>query len=285
MSRLSDTFQGRTRPLLVTFVVAGDPTPGTSVRIASTLAAAGADVLELGMPFSDPTGDGPVIERADARALSAGMTPGRLLDLVREVRRETGIPIVLLCYYNNLYRYGVEAFCRAAAAAGVDGLLCVDLPFEHGEALGAVCRDVGIDRILMAAPSTNDSRLSRIGREARGFVYVVSVGGVTGVREHVPGTVSPLLERLREVTDLPLAVGFGIATAEHARVVVGLGADGVIVGSAIVGLVEAHSADEQAMLDALHARVLEIRGALEGFPNAPQGGGYASRSRSSPGPK
>lgn len=264
MSQLSDAFRRRTHPLLIAFIVAGDPTPETSVRIAVTLAAAGADVLELGMPFSDPTGDGPVIERADVRALSAGMTPGRLLALVRQVRRETGVPIVLLCYYNPLYRYGVEAFCRDAAAAGVDGLLCVDLPVEHGEDLGTACQVAGIDRVLMAAPSTSDRRLSRIGHEAQGFVYVVSTMGVTGIRDQVPMTVRPLLERLRGITGLPLAVGFGVATPAQARAVAEAGADGVIVGSALVAQVEAHAADEGVMLHSLHAQVREIRTALEG---------------------
>ena len=285
MSRLLEAFRARTRPLLVTFVVAGDPAPETSIRIASTLARAGADVLELGMPFSDPTGDGPAIERADNRALQAGMTPGRLLDLVRQVRQETAVPIVLLCYYNNLYRYGVEAFCRDAAEVGVNGILCVDLPVEHGEALGVACRDAGIDRVLMVAPSTADRRLARIGKEAGGFVYAVSTMGVTGVRDHVSGTVGPLLTRLREVTDLPIAVGFGVATPAQARTVADLGADGVIVGSALVSIIEANATDEEAMLAALGARVREIRFALEGCPARPQGVGYVSKSRSSPGPK
>lgn len=275
MSRLPGVFRDRNRPLLVTFVVGGDPTPEVSVRIAVALADAGADILELGMPFSDPTGDGPVIERADTRALRAGMTPVRLLSLVREVRRRTTVPIVLLCYYNNLFRYGLEGFCRDAAAAGVDGLLCVDLPVEQGGALRSACRKAGIDRILVAAPSTSDRRLARIGRESEGFVYAVSTMGVTGVRDHVPVTIGPLLERLHRVTGLPVAVGFGVGTPEQARAVAGLGADGVIVGSALVGLIETHLADERVMLDALGARVRAIRRALEGLP--PGGSGNAKR--------
>lgn len=263
MSRISRAFAGRTRPLLVAFAVAGDPDPETSIRIASTLVASGADILELGMPYSDPTGDGPVIERADIRALYAGMTPERLLSQVRELRSRIAVPIVLLCYYNVLYRYGVERFCRDAAAAGLDGLLCVDLPIEYGDDLGRACRSAGIDRILMAAPSTSDARLARIGREARGFVYAVSTMGVTGVRDRVPGTVAPLLERLRRVTDLPLAVGFGIATPAQARMVREAGADGVIVGSALVELIEAQIGDEPAMLAALAERVGTLRAALD----------------------
>ncbi|MEN6341377.1 MAG: tryptophan synthase subunit alpha [Methanospirillum sp.] len=264
MSRLAGAFSDPRHPTLVAFTVAGDPDPEISARVAATLLASGADVLELGMPYSDPTGDGKVIERADGRALAAGMTPAGLFALVRTLR--TGgadAPIVLLCYFNVLYRYGVERFCSDAAAAGVDGLLCVDLPLEQSDELLPACRAAGLDRILMASPSTSDARLARIGREAEGFVYAVSTRGVTGVRDGIPDAVAPFIGRLRRATDLPVAVGFGIATPEQALAVIAAGADGVIVGSAIVSLVEAHMGDEAGMDRALGAYVSSLRTALD----------------------
>ncbi|HIH03664.1 MAG TPA: tryptophan synthase subunit alpha [Methanoregulaceae archaeon] len=267
MSRLACAFSDPRRPALVAFTVAGDPDPATSARIAATLLASGADVLELGMPYSDPTGDGSVIERADARALAAGMTPAKLFALVRTLRDGgADAPIVLLCYFNVLYRYGVDRFCREAAAAGVDGLLCVDLPVEQSDELLPACRVAGLDRVLMASPSTGDPRLARIGREAEGFVYAVSTRGVTGVRDGTPVAVGPFVERLRGVTDLPIAVGFGIATPDQACAVVAAGADGAIVGSAIVSLVEVHRSDEPALHRALGAYVLSLRAALDRSP-------------------
>jgi tryptophan synthase alpha chain len=263
MSRLEDALARTGRTALVAFTVAGDPDFERSVRIATTLAAAGADVIELGMPFSDPTADGPVIERADGRALGAGMTPDRLFDLIRRVRSECTTPIVLLCYFNVLHRYGVDRFCRAAADAGLDGLLCVDLPLEQSEELQPACRAAGLDRILMAAPATGDRRLARIGQEAEGFVYVVSTAGVTGVRDRVPETVAPLLARLRRVTALPLAVGFGISTPEQAGTVAAAGADGVIVGSAIAELIEAYLHDDASLFASLRHYVGSLRQVLE----------------------
>lgn len=263
MSRLAEAFDRRGHTALVTFIVAGDPDSQTSLRIATTLAASGADILELGMPFSDPTADGSVIQRADVRALGSGMTPERLFDLIRRVRAESTIPIVLLCYYNVLYRYGVDRFCLDGADAGLDGILCVDLPVEQSEELLPACRAAGLDRILMAAPATGDQRLARIGQEAEGFVYVVSTAGVTGVRDRVPDTIAPLIQRLRSVTSLPLAVGFGVSTPEQAAAVAGTGADGVIVGSAIVQLVEAHLDDDTAMLASLTEYIGALRRALD----------------------
>ncbi len=219
------------------------------------------------MPYSDPTGDGKVIERADARALAAGMTPAGLFTLVRTLRDGgADAPIVLLCYFNVLYRYGVDRFCREAAAAGVDGLLCVDLPVEQSDELLPACRAAGIERILMASPSTGDARLARIGREAEGFVYAVSSRGVTGVRDGISEPVAPFVERLRQSTDLPIAVGFGIGTPDQARAVIAAGADGVIVGSAIVSLIEAHRGNEAAMHRALGAYVSSLRAALNLVP-------------------
>jgi tryptophan synthase alpha chain len=262
MNRLDRAFADRKAPLLIAFTVAGDPDFNRSLRCVEMLDASGADVIELGMPYSDPTADGPVIQRADMRALEAGMTPEHLFDLIRRVRRVTETPLVLLCYYNVCYRYGVEKFCREAGAAGLDGLLCVDLPPEQSGELLPACREAGIDRILMAAPSTGDERLGAIGRGAEGFVYAVSTAGVTGVRDDVPPTIAPLVNRLRLQTDLPIAVGFGIATPEQAAAVAATGADGVIVGSAIVKRIEDHIDDEPAMLEALTSFVGGLRAAL-----------------------
>lgn len=263
MSRLAEVLGRPDRTAIVAFTVAGDPDPDMSIRIATTLARSGADILELGMPFSDPAADGPVIQRADGRALGAGMNPERLFAQIRRIRADCAIPIVLLCYFNVLNRYGVERFCCSAAEAGLDGILCVDLPVEQSGELLPACRAAGLDRILMAAPVTGDRRLVRIGQEVEGFVYVVSTAGVTGVRDRVPDTVAPLLRRLRRVTPLPLAVGFGVSTPEQAREIAAAGADGVIVGSAIVRLVEAHLDDRAAMLASLAEYVGALRQALD----------------------
>lgn len=263
MSRLAEAFDRGGGTALVAFTVAGDPDPETSARIATTLAGSGADILELGMPFSDPTADGPVIQRADARALRAGMTPERLFELIRRVRDASAIPIVLLCYFNVLHRHGVARFCREAAEAGLDGILCVDLPVEQSDELLPACRAADLDRILMAAPATGDRRLAQIGREAEGFVYVVSSAGVTGVRDSVPETVAPLIRRLRRVTSLPLAVGFGVSTPEQARAVAASGADGVIVGSAIVQVIETNRDDDTTMVASLVEYIGGLRRALD----------------------
>jgi len=219
---------------LVTYLTAGDPDFDTSIRLFAGLATAGADLIEIGMPFSDPMADGPVIQEAGQRALKQGMTLRRTLALVREMRRtDDATPIVLMGYYNPIYRYGAESFARDAVAAGVDGVIIVDLPPEEDAELTAPARAGGLDFVRLVTPTSNDRRLPKIVEHARGFVYYVAVAGITGTRSADPGSVTMAIARLRRFTQLPVAVGFGIRTPEQAAAVA-RAADAAVVGTALV---------------------------------------------------
>jgi tryptophan synthase alpha chain len=219
---------------LVTYLTAGDPDPDTSAQLFAGLAAAGADLIEVGMPFSDPMADGPVIQEAGQRALKQGMNLRRTLALVRELRRsDDATPIVLMGYYNPIYRYGVDAFARDAVAAGVDGLIVVDLPPEEDTELTVPARAAGLDFVRLATPTSDDRRLPRIVEHASGFIYYVAIAGITGTRSAASADVAAAVTRLRRFTQLPIAVGFGIRTPEQAAEVA-RAADAVVVGSSLV---------------------------------------------------
>jgi tryptophan synthase alpha chain len=222
------------RAALVTFLMAGDPDPATSLAIVKALPAAGADVIELGMPFTDPMADGPAIQAAGLRALGAGMTLAKTLDLVRAFRTgDATTPIVLMGYFNPIYVYGVERFLTDAKAAGVDGLIVVDLPPEEDTELCLPALAAGVDFVRLATPTTDDKRLPAVLRHSAGFVYYVSITGITGTATPDFGQVAAAVKRIKRYTKLPVAVGFGVRTAEHAAAVA-RGADGVVVGSALV---------------------------------------------------
>ncbi|WP_111494917.1 tryptophan synthase subunit alpha [Marinobacter bohaiensis] len=245
------------RPALVTYVTAGDPDPDTSLDILRGLPAAGADVIELGMPFTDPMADGPAIQKAAQRALRNGQTQRRTLDMVRRFREENSdTPLVLMGYYNPIYRYGVERFLADAAEAGVDGLIIVDLPPEHDRALFASATDLGIDLIRLVTPTTHGERLARVLEGASGFVYYVSVAGVTGGASASLDSVDSALARFREHTDLPIAVGFGIRNADQAAAI-GRISDAVVVGSALVECIE-RSKDSAGARDAVLGLTREL---------------------------
>jgi tryptophan synthase alpha chain len=241
LGRISETLartRAEGRPALIAFVTAGFPEPAATPRVVGALIDGGADMVELGIPFSDPLADGATIDRASHRALEAGITPARCLDIAREIRREaTDTPVILMGYYNPLLAFGVRRFVESAAAAGVDGLIVVDLPPEEGEEMAARCRSSGLDNILLLAPNSEDETVRRVARQASGFVYCVSVTGVTGARAHLPPDLPAFLARVRRHTELPLAVGFGISRPEHVRSLRGL-ADGAVVGSAIINVLE-----------------------------------------------
>ena len=259
MSRIENTFKSAKKPLLIAFTVAGDPDRETSVAIARTLIASGADILEFGVPFSDPLADGPVIQRADARSLEAGTNPGRVFEIVKEVREGSDIPIVLLTYYNSVYRRGLNNFYREAASAGADAILVADMPVEEsGDAVSAA-RDAGIDPIFMVSETTSDARLDEIIRRAGGFLYLVSRLGVTGARKDLSSGIASLLSKVKSRTTMPVAVGFGISSPGHVRVLSDAGADAVIVGSAIVACVEDHIGRPREMLDALGTYIGSMR--------------------------
>lgn len=222
---------------LVTFVTAGDPDPETGYRVFSSLAAAGADIIELGMPFSDPMADGPAIQAASQRALASGMTLRKTLAQVRKYRGgDDATPIILMGYYNPIYHFGPEAFLDEAVEAGVDGLIIVDLPAEEDDELCHPAMARGIHWIRLATPTTDDARLPKVLTNTSGFVYYVSVLGVTGTRSAAGEEISRAVARLKRHTKLPVAVGFGIRTPEQVAEV-GAVADAVVVGSAVVNLV------------------------------------------------
>jgi tryptophan synthase alpha chain len=236
MSRLAETFarlRSTRRPGLVTYVTAGDPDLSRSREVLLALARAGADVLEVGVPFSDPIADGPVIQRASERALAAGSHLEASLDLVKSVRAQIAAPLVLFTYVNPVLRLGSEDFVRRAADAGIDGVLLLDLPIEEAEPMRQALDARGIDLIFLVSPTTTDDRLREAARLGRGFLYVISRLGVTGARDAVAATAKPLVDRIRAITPMPIALGFGVSRPEHVRDITAF-ADAAVVGSAIV---------------------------------------------------
>ena len=232
--------RGRDEAALIPFIEAGDPDLATTRRLVLELEARGADLIELGVPFSDPMADGPANQRAAARGLAAGATLPAILSMVTELRRETQIPLVLFGYYNPILHYGCERLCADAARAGIDGILVVDLPPEEAAELRRPAEGAGIDLICLLAPTTPLARSRMIARSASGFLYYVSVAGVTGARGSLALDLPGNVRDLRTVTDLPIGVGFGISTPAQAREVATF-ADAVVVGSAITQLIEAHA--------------------------------------------
>jgi tryptophan synthase alpha chain len=246
------------RAALVTFVTAGDPDADTSLALLCALPAAGADVIELGMPFTDPMADGPAIQAAGLRALKAGMTLAKTLAMVRAFRTgDDATPIVLMGYYNPIYIYGVDRFLADAKSAGVDGLIVVDLPPEEDDELCLPALAAGLNFIRLATPTTDDKRLPAVLANTSGFVYYVSVTGITGSNALDTGRVSQAVARIKRHTTLPVAVGFGVRTPEHARTIAE-GADGVVVGTALVEAL-------RASLDADHRPTPRTVGAVTGL--------------------
>ena len=232
-----ERFKAEQRAALVAYITAGDPAPERTPSLVAALERGGADLIELGVPFSDPIADGPVIQRGSDRALRAGTTVARVLDIAREIRRSSQIPIVLFSYLNPLLRYGFERLAQDALAAGVDGVLLTDLSVEEAEPHVSAIRSAGLDTIFLAAPTSTPQRLQLVANYSSGFVYLVSRTGVTGERESLSDSVQPLVDSVRALTDLPVAVGFGISTAAQVAQVARI-ADGVAVGSALVRVIE-----------------------------------------------
>jgi tryptophan synthase alpha chain len=247
VSRIQSRFEdlkAQGRGGLITFLTAGDPDLSTSRDILFGLADAGADLIELGMPFSDPMADGPVIQAGSLRALKNGMTLKKTLSLVSEFRqRDSNTPIILMGYYNPIYIYGVDAFVDDAKTAGVDGLIIVDLPPEEVDELWKPARAVGIDLIFLTAPTSNNDRLPVILKRASGFVYYVSITGITGTRSADLSNIKDAVSRLRTHTDLPVGVGFGINTPDQARGIASV-ADAAVVGSALVDIINKNLDDD-----------------------------------------
>jgi len=242
MSRIGDSFAQRRaagRKAFVAFVTAGDPSLERTPEIALELERGGADVLELGVPFSDPIADGPVIQRSSDRALRRGVTLAQVLDVVRKIRKSSELPLVLFSYMNPIHRYGAERLAKEAHAAGADGVLVTDLPPEEANGWLSAARGAGVDTVFLAAPTSPDERIRRIAEASRGFVYAVSRTGVTGEKEKVSDDARPLVARIQALTGEPVALGFGISTPEQVQAAAQL-ADGVVVGSALVRFLEEH---------------------------------------------
>lgn len=262
MSRLSARFtslKSRRSKALVTFVTAGDPDLSATEEIIYLLENAGSDVIELGVPFSDPMADGPTIQLSSERALAAGTTLHGIIELVKKVRTRSQIPLILMGYLNPVHAYGYENFCRDAAEAGVDGVLLVDMPPEESRELTVPAKKYGLDVIFLLTPTSDADRIATVNRLGSGFVYYVTVTGVTGARSSVSGTLAQELAKVKQTVSLPVMAGFGISTPEQASEV-GQMADGVVVGSAIVRLFEQFSGEE--LKQRLHRYVAELKQAL-----------------------
>lgn len=240
-SRISKLFarcRAENEPALIAYITAGDPSLERTVSLVQAMELGGADLIELGVPFSDPIADGPVIMRATERALANGASVAGVLEVARKIRERSEIPILLFSYLNPLLRYGFERLAKDAVAAGVDGILMTDASVEEAGKFVPVVREAGLDTVFLAAPTSPIERLRQVAAYSSGFIYLVSRTGVTGVRDQVADSAAELVARMRTVTDLPLAVGFGIAQAADAAAVAKM-ADGVVVGSAFVRIIEA----------------------------------------------
>jgi tryptophan synthase alpha chain len=260
MSRLQSAFErarAANRAAFVAYVCAGDPDFDTSVEVCRALLANGVDILELGVPFSDPLADGLTNQLAAQRALEGGMTAARVFELVRRVREFSEAPIVFYTYYNLVFANGVDAYVRAARAAGVDGILTLDLPPEEAGEVVAAGAQHGVDTVFIIAPTTPAARIARIAQATTGFLYYVSREGVTGVRDQVAGNIPQALARIRAGTSLPVVVGFGIGTRAQVAEVAAQ-ADGVVVGSALVNCIRDHLGDRAKIAAAVGARAADL---------------------------
>lgn len=239
MSRITEAFKNQ--KAFIAFITGGDPDIETTEMLIPAMAEAGANLIEIGIPFSDPVAEGIVIQDADERALKAGCTTDKLFDMVKRVRRHTGVPLLFMTYLNPIFTYGKDKFLGRCAECGIDGIIVPDMPFEEKDELAGACEANGIDLISMIAP-TSEERIAMIAGEAKGFLYCVSSLGVTGVRSQITTDISKMIDKVREVTDVPCAIGFGISTPEQAGRMAAL-ADGAIVGSAIVKLIAQYGKD------------------------------------------
>jgi tryptophan synthase alpha chain len=250
---------------LIGYVTAGDPKPELTPKIADALIKGGVDILELGLPFSDPIADGPTIQAASVRALAAGTTPLKVLKIAREIRRSHDIPVVIMTYYNPVFRIGLEKFCSLAKECMVDGLIVPDLPVEEAGDYREAATKFGLDTIFLAAPSTSHERLKEIVECSSGFLYLVSHFGVTGVKPAVEDSTIQLVKRVLPFTSgkIPLAVGFGVSKPEHVKRLISAGADGVIVGSAFINLIRTNQEKIDVLLKELQAAASELKKATK----------------------
>lgn len=250
MSRITKMFERfgvSGEKALITYITAGDPDLLTTKRLLFALQKAGADLIELGIPFSDPMADGPTIQRASFRALKNGTNLKAIFDMLKETKKELDVPTILFGYYNPIFQYGMDSFIESAKEAGIDGVLIVDLPLEESDGIQKFTDKAGIDLINLVSPVTDGGRLKRIVADASGFLYYISVTGVTGVRSEMPKEVFDQISKIKKTTKLPVVVGFGVSNPEAAYQISRV-ADGVVVGSAIVNIIEEYGGDDTALL-------------------------------------
>ena len=253
MNRIDKKFQelrDQGASAFMPYICAGDPTPELTAKLLLTLETAGADLIELGVPFSDPIADGPTVQRASERALAHSISLQQILEMVPTLRTQTDIPIALMGYYNPIFRMGEDAFCKAAQEAGVDGVIVPDLPPEQAQPLLEVAPKYNLATIFLVAPTSPPERMQLIASVSTGFIYCVSVTGVTGARATLSDEIAPMITELRKHTDKPVSVGFGVSTPEQAKQIAQI-ADGVVVGSAIIDVIEEHIDDEARLLAAV----------------------------------
>jgi len=255
MKRISEVFSGKQK-LLIGFLTVGYPDIETTLRAVSVLAASGCDIIELGIPYNDPIADGPIIQNASLHALKNGVTPDLCFGIVKRLREHISVPFIFLTYYNPILQFGEEEFCRQASDAGVDGFIIPDLPPEEGENLDLLSSKFDLALIYLLAPTSTTERIRLATSRSRGFVYLVSLTGVTGLRDRLPSELEEFVRRVRSKTRKPLCVGFGISSSDEARRVAKI-ADGVIIGSKLIELIE-----EDRNLEKLGAFVKEVKGIL-----------------------
>jgi tryptophan synthase alpha chain len=263
MKTYKQVFSELDRPALIPFFVVGDPDFDTSLSIIKTAIDAGADILELGIPFSDPIADGPTIQKADIRAMRSGMNIKKALEFIHKVKFYNDIPIGLLMYYNLVYQYGIERFFKDFHQAGVNSVLVADLSIDDADEVVPSAISAGLDTVFMVTPNTTAERMRVIASKTTGFIYTVSLLGVTGSREELSDMVGELIGKLKKLTDVPVCVGFGISRAEHALAIARAGADGVIIGSKLVELIEHNLDNKQKMLAEISTFLTEVKSAIE----------------------
>lgn len=250
------------RTALIPFFVIGDPDYDTSLAVVKAALDIGADILELGIPFSDPIADGPTIQKADVRALRSGMNIHKALDFIKEVKSHKDIPIGLLMYYNLVHHYGIDCFFKDFHNAGVNSVLVADLSIDNADEIIAPATAAGLDTVFMVTPNTEPERMKRIAGKTTGFIYTVSLLGVTGSRNALSESVDGLIRQLKALADVPICVGFGVSTPEHAKTIADAGADGVIVGSKLVAMIEDHLDNRTQAIQEITAFLHDVRAAL-----------------------
>ena len=262
MSRLASVFKQKNHKALIAYVTVGYPSIEATLKIVPLLADCGCDIVELGIPFSDPMADGATIQRASFKALENGVTTAICLDLAKKISKKTPIPLVFMTYFNPIYRYGLEKFCHDCVASGIDGLIIPELPPEEGDELGNLAGKSGVDLIYLLAPTSNEERIKLVAGKSRGFIYLVSIAGVTGARTELPPDLGEFIGKVKQIAKQPVCVGFGISTPEQAAQVAKT-ADGVIIGSKLIQLMET----DDLALTATQLFIRNTRKALDFSPS------------------